>query len=57
MTIIAPAPVLKTVTVPCPPDRAFRLLTEGMATWRLPLHSVAESGQDRVVMEPAAGGL
>lgn len=56
MTTIAPAPVVKTVTVPCAPDRAFRLFTEGMGTWWLPSHSVAKSGQARVVMEPKTGG-
>lgn len=56
MTTIAPAPVVKTVTVPCTPDKAFRLFTEGMASWWLPSHSVATSGQDKVVMEPTSGG-
>jgi uncharacterized protein YndB with AHSA1/START domain len=56
MTAIAPAPVVKAVTVPCAPDRAFRLFTEGMGRWWLPSHSLAASGQDRVVMEPRTGG-
>lgn len=56
MTTISPAPVVKTVTVPCPPDRAFRLFAEGMGTWWLPTHSVSKSGQDKVVMEPRPGG-
>lgn len=56
MTTIAPAPVVKSVTVPCPPDRAFRLFTEGMGTWWLPSHSVSTSGQDKVVVEPKPGG-
>ena len=56
MTTIAPAPVVKAVTVPCPPDRAFKLFTEGMGTWWLPSHSVAKSGQAQVVIEPKSGG-
>lgn len=56
MTTIAPSPVVKTVTVPCPPDRAFRLFTEGMGTWWLPSHSVVKSGQDKLVIEPKSGG-
>jgi uncharacterized protein YndB with AHSA1/START domain len=55
-TTITPAPVVKTVTVPVSPDRAFRLFTEGMARWWLPSHSLAASGQDRVVIEPKSGG-
>lgn len=55
-TTITPAPVVKTVTVPCTPDRAFRLFTEGMGRWWLPSHSLAKSGQDKVVMEPRSGG-
>jgi uncharacterized protein YndB with AHSA1/START domain len=56
MTVIVPAPVVKTVTVPCQPDRAFRLFTEGMGTWWLRSHSVAKSGQDKLVIEPRTGG-
>jgi uncharacterized protein YndB with AHSA1/START domain len=56
MTTIAPAPVVKTVTLPIAPDRAFRLFTDGMGTWWLPSHSVSKAGQDRVVIEPMTGG-
>ena len=56
MTTIASSPVVKSVTVPCPPARAFRLSTEGMGTWWLSSHSVSKSGQDKVVMEPVTGG-
>lgn len=56
ITTITPAPVVKTITVPGPPDRAFRLFTEGMGGWWLPSHSVAKSGLAKVVMEPKSGG-
>jgi uncharacterized protein YndB with AHSA1/START domain len=53
---IAPAPVVKAVTVPCPPDRAFDLFARRMGSWWLPSHSLAKAGQAAVVIEPRAGG-
>jgi uncharacterized protein YndB with AHSA1/START domain len=55
-TIIAPAPVRKSVTVALPPDRAFDLFARQMGRWWLPSHSLAPSGQAQVVVEPRAGG-
>ncbi|SHH68090.1 SRPBCC domain-containing protein [Cognatishimia maritima] len=53
-------PIVKTVTVPVAPDRAFaRFTTEIMRWWPVGRHSVSaghgEAAQD-VVIEPRAGG-
>jgi uncharacterized protein YndB with AHSA1/START domain len=50
------APLRKTVTVNRPPDEAFRIYTEGIATW-WPLETHSPSGKaETVVMEPREGG-
>jgi uncharacterized protein YndB with AHSA1/START domain len=51
------APLTKTVTVGRPPEEAFRLYTEGIASWwPLETHSVAEKEADTVVLEGREGG-
>jgi uncharacterized protein YndB with AHSA1/START domain len=50
------APLTKTVTVNRPPEEAFRIYTEGIATWwPLERHSLSEKAET-VVMEPREGG-
>ncbi|HYX84284.1 MAG TPA: metalloregulator ArsR/SmtB family transcription factor [Gaiellales bacterium] len=53
-------PILRTVTVRCPVERAFELYTEGIARWwPLETHSVAAGGAGtavKAVIEPRAGG-
>ncbi len=54
------APIVKTVTVPLDPRRAFRLFTDEMSDW-WPLDSHSLSAQDgaparRVTVTPAEGG-
>jgi len=47
----------KTVEVAAPPERAFRLFTEGMAEWwPLATHSVGEERAETVILEPGVGG-
>jgi uncharacterized protein YndB with AHSA1/START domain len=53
---IAPAPVRKSVTVACPPARAFEVFAARMGTWWLRSHSIAPGGQADVVVEPRTGG-
>ncbi|MDQ3874102.1 MAG: SRPBCC family protein [Actinomycetota bacterium] len=54
-------PVRKTISVQAPPDKAFAVFTEGIATWwPLATHSVGAERQDvhadTVVFETRAGG-
>ena len=53
---IEPAPVVKSVTVNAPPERAFEIFTARMGDWWLKTHSLTASGQKTVVVEPADGG-
>jgi uncharacterized protein YndB with AHSA1/START domain len=53
---IMPAPIRKSITVNCPPARAFAVFAERMGAWWLPSHSIAASGLADVVIEPQAGG-
>ena len=47
----------KTLEVSAPPERAFRLFTEEMATWwPMKTHSVGEERAETVVFEPGVGG-
>ena len=51
--------IVKTVTVPLPPDRAFRLFTQGMSDW-WPLDSHSLSARDgapaaSVTVTPGSG--
>ena len=49
--------VRKSVVVGCPPDEAFRLFTEGMATWwPFDTHSPEGKPPESVVFEPRVGG-
>lgn len=51
------APLIKTATVPCSPERAFDLFTrEISAWWPLPTHSVGQSAACRVDMDGRIGG-
>jgi uncharacterized protein YndB with AHSA1/START domain len=56
MTTITAAPVRKDVLVTCSPDRAFQVFAAEMGRWWLKSHSLALSGQAKVVVEPLAGG-
>ena len=50
------APVTKTVTVDRRPEEAFRIYTEGIATWwPLETHSPSKKAET-IVMEPREGG-
>ena len=50
-------PVRKSVTVNLPPEDAFALFTEGLATWwPLDSHSVYAEEADTCVLEPRVGG-
>lgn len=48
-------PVRQTLTVPIPPDSAFRLFTEGFSTWWIG-HHIGKAELAEVVMESGAGG-
>ncbi|HEX6683088.1 MAG TPA: SRPBCC family protein [Candidatus Limnocylindrales bacterium] len=51
------APLVKTATVPCPPERAFDLFTQQIsAWWPLATHSVGLSPDCRVEMDGRVGG-
>ncbi|HEV7321650.1 MAG TPA: SRPBCC family protein [Ensifer sp.] len=56
MQRIEPAPVVKSVTVSAPPERAFEIFVAHMGDWWLKTHSLTASGQKTVVVEPRAGG-
>lgn len=49
-------PVRKSVTVSAPPESAFEIFTAQMGDWWLKTHSLTESGQKAVIVEPRAGG-
>ena len=51
------APIEKSVTVECPPDRAFALFTAEIDSWwPTSTHSIHGDDVDRVVWEPRVGG-
>jgi uncharacterized protein YndB with AHSA1/START domain len=51
------APITKAITVDRPPEEAFRLYTEGIATWwPLKTHSVSEDKAETAVFECREGG-
>lgn len=51
------APLVKRVTVPTSPERAFRLFTAEMsAWWPLVTHSIAEAAARRVAFPDSVGG-
>ncbi|WEX76107.1 SRPBCC family protein [Sinorhizobium numidicum] len=49
-------PVRKSVIVRASPEKAFDLFVNGMGTWWIKGHSVSQSGQKTVIVEPVAGG-
>ncbi len=53
---IVPAPVRKTVRVNAPPERAFRIFTDGMGRWWPKSHHIGAADLDALVIEPKAGG-
>jgi uncharacterized protein YndB with AHSA1/START domain len=48
--------VLKSIVVDAPPERAFTVFTEEMASWWPPEHHIVESELAEMVFEPRAGG-
>jgi len=48
--------VRKSVTVVAPPERAFELFTDGIATWWPSSHLVSPSGNATALLEPREGG-
>lgn len=53
---IAPAPIRKSIRVKATPDRAFAVFTASMGQWWLKSHSLLQSPQQDVVIEPRDGG-
>lgn len=53
---ISPAPIRKSLRVRASQDKAFDTFVGGMGSWWLKTHSLVESGQKDVVIEPRAGG-
>ncbi|HST37218.1 MAG TPA: SRPBCC family protein [Allosphingosinicella sp.] len=53
---ISPAPIRKTLRVRASQQNAFDTFVLGMGGWWLKSHSLVESGQKDVVIEPHAGG-
>ncbi len=57
MTSASDLVVRKSVTVRCPADEAFRVFSEGVATWwPLETHSVGERSAKTCVLEGRVGG-
>jgi uncharacterized protein YndB with AHSA1/START domain len=57
MTSASDLVVLKSVTVRCPAEEAFRVFSEGVATWwPLETHSVGERSAKTCVLEGRVGG-
>jgi uncharacterized protein YndB with AHSA1/START domain len=50
------APIVKSVTVPLPPERAFALFTEHMDRWWKPDMHVGATPYAALVVEPREGG-
>jgi len=53
---IAPAPVVKSITVEAPIGHAFEFFTNGIGTWWPTSHSIGASALKTAVIEPKAGG-
>ena len=53
---IAPAPIRKTLRVRAPQEKTFELFTASMGKWWLKSHSLLETPQQDVVIEPREGG-
>src|ERR1700690_2329500 len=57
MAVETVAPVMRTITVECSPEDAFRIFTERIADWwPLRTHSVYHKDAETVLIEPAVGG-
>jgi uncharacterized protein YndB with AHSA1/START domain len=55
--ISAPPAVRKSIVVSAPPERAFELFTDGIASWwPVGSHSIHGDDVETVVFEPRAGG-
>jgi uncharacterized protein YndB with AHSA1/START domain len=50
------APVRRSVFVKAPPERAFKVFTEGFASWWPASHSVIAADQEGAYIEPEVGG-
>jgi len=53
---IVPAPVRKSVRVGAPPERAFKVFTDGIGRWWPKTHHIGAADLDALVIEPKAGG-
>lgn len=53
---IAPAPIRKSIRVKAPQGRAFQVFVGNMGQWWLKSHSLLESPQKDVIVEPRDGG-
>ena len=53
---ITPAPIRRSLRVRAPQEKAFRTFVGGMGGWWLKTHSLLQSPQKDVVIEPQAGG-
>ena len=53
---IRPAPVRKTVTLACSPEKAFRVFTDGFDRWWPRTHHIGKSPMAKGIIEPRAGG-
>jgi uncharacterized protein YndB with AHSA1/START domain len=52
----AVAPVVKTITVPVPVDRAFAVFTQEASSWWPQQHVIVAGGRESMVFEPGVGG-
>ncbi len=50
------APIVQSVTVPVPPDRAFAMFTGSMGRWWQPGKTIGKQPHVAIVIEPRAGG-
>jgi uncharacterized protein YndB with AHSA1/START domain len=56
-TETAIAPIVRSVVVACSQERAFRVFTEGIATWwPLERYSIGDDRAEIVMIEPRVGG-
>ena len=53
---IVPAPVRKSVRIGAPPERAFKVFTDGIGRWWPKTHHIGAADFDALVIEPKAGG-
>lgn len=53
---IRPAPIRKTLRVRATPQKAFDVFVKAMGSWWLEGHSLLSAPQDKIVIEPVAGG-